>query len=107
MVFIVGKGNVVKFDFPFDRRQDDGVLLFLDIRFGVDGFKDTVGSGQGFLDVAVDFADAADRIGQVDGVNEEGDEGTGRHFTVDDTHAAVPDDARNGNGCEELDERRQ
>ena len=63
MIFIVGKGNVVKFDFPFDRRQDDGVLLFLDIRFGVDGFKDTVGSGQGFLDVAVDFADAADRIG--------------------------------------------
>ena len=97
----------MEFDFPFDRRQDDGILFFLDVRFGVNGFKDAVSSGQGFLDVAVDFTDAADRIGQVDGVNEEGNKGASRHFTVDDAHAAVPDDARNGNGCKELDERRQ
>ena len=107
VVFVIGKGDMVEFDFPFDRRQDDGVRLFLDIRFGVDCFKDAVGSGQGFLDIAVDFTDSADRVGQVDGVDEEGDEGAGRHFAVDDAHAAVPDDARDSDGCEELDERRQ
>ncbi len=107
MFFIIGKGNVVEGHFPFYLRQGYSTFFFLDVGHGVDRFKDAVGSGQGFLDVTVDFTDAANGISQVNGIDEEGNQGTGRHFSIDDTHAAIPDDAGYGNGRKELDKRRQ
>ena len=105
IVFFVGKSHMTRFDTAlcdFDRL---GTVFILDFRLFIKNRKDAIRCGQRLLDITEAFCQTAGRIGQVDGVNQEGNEFTGGHHAFNDGDTAIPDDGADRNSGEEFDKR--
>ena len=94
---------MVEDDVALDLRQFLGIRLVRNRLLEVDDGEDAVDGRHRALQIAVDAREALDRVGQVDGVRQEGDKCAGRQLLVDDLVAAEPDDDRDRDGREELD----
>ena len=102
----IGESHMAHFHFAGFHLERLGLFFVLHFRLFVENRKDAIRCRQGFLDVAEAFGQAAGRVRQIDGVNQEGHELAGGHHIINDRHTAVPNDGTHRDGGKEFYERR-
>ena len=107
MTFFIGKLYMLCLHQPFLHHQGLFIFMVLVFFLFIKNGKDPVRCCQGLLDIAIAVSNTLDGVCQIDGINKEGNQLSGRHNAVNDRHAAVPDNYRNGQGRQKFHYRRK
>ena len=107
MTFFIGKLYMLCLHQPFLHHQRLFIFMVLVFFLFIKNGKDPVRCCQRLLDIAIAVGNTLDGVCQIDGINQEGYQLAGRHNAVNDRHAAVPDNYRNGQGRQKFHYRRK
>ncbi len=107
LVVLIPEVHMVENDVAADGARVNGIRLVLDLGRGIDQLEDALGRGQRVLHLGEDARQVLDRPHHEGHVGDEGlDAADGDAFKVD-LRAAVPDDAADGEGGDDLHDRQE
>src|ERR1035438_5944914 len=90
----------------FETRELEGIRLFLDLLFAVQIFEHALRCAERLLKNIMDPGEALDRLIEHEQGDDEADEIPSGHRAMFNLYASVGDQADDGDGSEELNERR-